>query len=87
MARGLVEAHAMGPHVGMGCGEVGGVQEQADTAAELVRLTVGWRRWLWPLGALAVSALVNFLREALADGFGDLESAPQNSGPTSRHKT
>jgi uncharacterized membrane protein len=22
----------------------------------LVRLTVGWRRWLWPLGALAVSA-------------------------------
>ena len=36
---------------------------------------------------LAVSALVNFLREALADGFGDLESAPQNTGHTSRHKT
>jgi DNA-binding transcriptional LysR family regulator len=73
--------------------------QAALKAGKLVEVLPGWT----PVGSfadrlyairpysahvpLAVSALVNFLREALADGFGDLESAPQNSGRTSRHKT
>jgi DNA-binding transcriptional LysR family regulator len=73
--------------------------QAALKAGKLVEVLPGWT----PVGSfadrlyairpysahvpLAVSALVNFLREALADGFGDLESAPQNTGHTSRHKT
>lgn len=73
--------------------------QAALKAGKLVEVLPGWT----PVGSfadrlyairpysthvpLAVSALVNFLREAMADGFGDLESSPQNTGPTSRHKT
>jgi DNA-binding transcriptional LysR family regulator len=73
--------------------------QAALKAGKLVEVLPGWT----PVGSfadrlyairpysahvpLAVSALVNFLRGAMADGFGDLESSPQNTGPTSRHKT
>lgn len=73
--------------------------QAALQAGKLVAVLPGWA----PVGSFAdriyairpyaahvpraVSALVNHLHEAMADGFGDLERSPQHPGNTSRHKT